>query len=315
MQLNPEIKELQTQREFYVTKMNLTDKMHIFYLFEPNLSESKAEFWIKFLNSLYSKFSTILGITILKNEEKNQGLMKLFSEETITTNAMILVHPHMEDPQKFINIAPFEIYQLAIKFENFYKNEFNKEKEKAFKVIEEILCSSSVVAFIKGIPQDPFCKFSKKLVELLNDSQIEYKTINVLKDTRLKNFLKLYSGWKTFPQVFINQKLVGGVDVITDLIEKGVFLELIPDNVKFGPIKKELQTAIKEFPFVILCNKNNPCLETLRNKGLNFKHFDSVEDKRYSLVFKFLFQSEVKEAVIVNGVYVGDTKFLVNIFK
>ena len=42
----------------------------------------------------------------------------------------------------------------------------------------------------------------------------------------------MYTKWPTIPQVFINQKFVGGLDVITDLIDEEEFDEMVPQSCK-----------------------------------------------------------------------------------
>jgi glutaredoxin-related protein len=41
-------------------------------------------------------------------------------------------------------------------------------------------------------------------------------------------WLKSYSKWQTFPQIFINQKFIGGIDVLTELVENDEFDDMVP---------------------------------------------------------------------------------------
>lgn len=58
------------------------------------------------------------------------------------------------------------------------------------------------------------------------------KTLNILEDERIRQWLKFYSNWPTFPQIFINGSFVGGVDVVCELISEGEFEEMIPEQCK-----------------------------------------------------------------------------------
>jgi Grx4 family monothiol glutaredoxin len=83
--------------------------------------------------------------------------------------------------------------------------------------------------FIKGTLDTPKCKFTRRLVE--NLKPFEYrnlKTFNILEDERIRQWLKSYSNWPTFPQVFVNGEFVGGIDIICELIENDEFDEMIP---------------------------------------------------------------------------------------
>jgi len=66
----------------------------------------------------------------------------------------------------------------------------------------------------------------------------DYKTFNIFSDERIRQWLKVYSNWPTFPQVFINGKFVGGIDVITELIEEGEFDAMVPESCKPLPPKE-----------------------------------------------------------------------------
>ena len=71
---------------------------------------------------------------------------------------------------------------------------------------------------MKGMPKRPMCGYSNFTVELLKKYQInDYKAINVLQDVRLKQAIKVYSNWPTFPQLYINGRLIGGSDILHQL--------------------------------------------------------------------------------------------------
>mmetsp|Transcript_22784 Transcript_22784/g.17218 ORF Transcript_22784/g.17218 Transcript_22784/m.17218 type:complete len:88 (+) Transcript_22784:461-724(+) len=78
-------------------------------------------------------------------------------------------------------------------------------------------------AFIKGTPEQPKCKFTRRLLEMFAKYQYKFKTFDILEDERVRQWLKHYSKWPTFPQVYLNGSFVGGVDVITELIEQNEF--------------------------------------------------------------------------------------------
>ena len=46
----------------------------------------------------------------------------------------------------------------------------------------------------------------------------DYKTYNILQDERIRQWLKVYTKWPTFPQLFINSKFAGGIDVLAELV-------------------------------------------------------------------------------------------------
>jgi monothiol glutaredoxin len=92
--------------------------------------------------------------------------------------------------------------------------------------IEGILSSSTVVLFMKGTKSFPQCGFSATVVEILRRSGVaEFSDVNILEDPELRQGLKEYSSWPTYPQLYVNGKLVGGCDIVRDMYESG---ELAP---------------------------------------------------------------------------------------
>jgi monothiol glutaredoxin len=50
---------------------------------------------------------------------------------------------------------------------------------------------------------------------------VNFGSFNILADQELREGLKEYSSWPTFPQLYVDGKLVGGCDIVTSLNETG----------------------------------------------------------------------------------------------
>jgi monothiol glutaredoxin len=87
--------------------------------------------------------------------------------------------------------------------------------------IQEQLASQSVVLYMKGTPDFPQCGFSGRVVQVLQACNAEYRAINIFEDPELRDALKEYSNWPTYPQLYINGELIGGCDIVMDLYNKG----------------------------------------------------------------------------------------------
>lgn len=87
--------------------------------------------------------------------------------------------------------------------------------------IESTIGQSRVVLFMKGSKHFPQCGFSAQVVQLLKQKGTEFKDVNILTDPELRQGLKDYSSWPTFPQLYVAGKLVGGCDIVTSLNESG----------------------------------------------------------------------------------------------
>lgn len=66
--------------------------------------------------------------------------------------------------------------------------------------LNRLINSHPVMIFIKGTPQSPRCKFSRELVDLLAQLDVGYGSFNILGDDSVRQGLKEYSKWPTFPQ-------------------------------------------------------------------------------------------------------------------
>jgi len=87
--------------------------------------------------------------------------------------------------------------------------------------LERLIKSSPVMIFMKGEPEKPQCKFSRALMEILNKTPIKFKSFNIFEDEEVRQGIKTYSNWPTFPQIYVNGELIGGLDIIKELEETG----------------------------------------------------------------------------------------------
>jgi monothiol glutaredoxin len=87
--------------------------------------------------------------------------------------------------------------------------------------IEHTLGSHHVVLFMKGEPQAPRCGFSAKSAGILNSLAPGYAHVDVLADPEIREGIKEYGQWPTIPQLYIGGELVGGSDIIEQLLNSG----------------------------------------------------------------------------------------------
>ena len=87
--------------------------------------------------------------------------------------------------------------------------------------------NNPVVLFMKGTPDFPQCGFSGQSVQVLRACGANFQYFNIFEDPELREALKQYSNWPTFPQLYINGELVGGCDIIIDLYKKGELAKML----------------------------------------------------------------------------------------
>lgn len=96
--------------------------------------------------------------------------------------------------------------------------------------IEALLKSGKIVLFMKGNSEMPQCGFSANSVAILKHLGVPFKTFNILNDPEIRQGLKDYSNWPTYPQLYVNAKLIGGNDIITEMYRSGELQDFIKNN-------------------------------------------------------------------------------------
>jgi Grx4 family monothiol glutaredoxin len=92
--------------------------------------------------------------------------------------------------------------------------------------LKALIIQHKVMGFIKGTPSSPQCGFSRKFCEILQRHGVQFDTFNILSDQEVREGLKKFSNWPTYPQLYVNGELVGGLDIINELVEAEEFLDL-----------------------------------------------------------------------------------------
>jgi monothiol glutaredoxin len=93
--------------------------------------------------------------------------------------------------------------------------------------IKEQIENNAVLLYMKGTPQQPQCGFSARTVQALMACGERFAYINILDHPEVRENLKVYSNWPTFPQLYISGELVGGCDIVTELYESGELKKMV----------------------------------------------------------------------------------------
>ncbi|UKZ77974.1 hypothetical protein TrVFT333_005708 [Trichoderma virens FT-333] len=91
-----------------------------------------------------------------------------------------------------------------------------KQKEELFKRLGDLVKAAPVMLFMKGTPSSPQCGFSRQMVGILRDNSVKYGFFNILADDDVRQGLKEYAEWPTFPQLWMDGELVGGLDIVKE---------------------------------------------------------------------------------------------------
>jgi monothiol glutaredoxin len=93
--------------------------------------------------------------------------------------------------------------------------------------IRKQLSDSPVLLYMKGTPDFPQCGFSAQAVAALRAVGAEFDSVDIFQDPEIREGLKQYSNWPTFPQLYVNGELIGGCDITLELYHSGELKEII----------------------------------------------------------------------------------------
>ena len=93
--------------------------------------------------------------------------------------------------------------------------------DNAKKKIDNELEKNEICLFMKGTPEVPQCGFSLAVANILKHLEVNFKGINVLEDSQIRESIKAYSDWPTIPQLYIKGEFIGGCDIVKEMFEKG----------------------------------------------------------------------------------------------
>ena len=94
--------------------------------------------------------------------------------------------------------------------------------------VEELIGANPVLLFMKGTPEMPRCGFSMRVVQVLDQMDVEYGAIDVLPALQpLREVTAEISDWQTFPQLYVNGELVGGADIVEEMFDSGELAEAL----------------------------------------------------------------------------------------
>ena len=75
----------------------------------------------------------------------------------------------------------------------------------------------------------PVSRIPAKLTrrDVLRAAGAKFAYINIFEDPEIREGLKVYSNWPTFPQLYVNGELIGGCDIAIELYESGELQKIL----------------------------------------------------------------------------------------
>ena len=99
-------------------------------------------------------------------------------------------------------------------------------------VVEKIkaeLGAGPVVLFMKGTPDFPQCGFSAQTVAALRAVGANFRYVNIFEEPEIREALKRFSNWPTYPQLYVKGELIGGCDITLEMLKSGELRKLLTE--------------------------------------------------------------------------------------
>jgi monothiol glutaredoxin len=109
--------------------------------------------------------------------------------------------------------------------------------------IQKVIDDEPVTLFMKGTPTFVMCGNSDRALRALQEAGAPVTAVAVLPDPRTRQELSGISGWPTIPQVFVRGELIGGADIVEELLASGELRQTLDE--KLGP---DRETTVKTVP-------------------------------------------------------------------
>ena len=97
-------------------------------------------------------------------------------------------------------------------------------------LIQSHIDNNDVCLFMKGTPDAPQCGFSMAVTNMLKLLELNFHSVNVLEDQKIREGIKVYSDWPTIPQLYIKKEFVGGCDIVKEMYENGELKKVLEDK-------------------------------------------------------------------------------------
>ena len=102
--------------------------------------------------------------------------------------------------------------------------------ENTKKLIQNHIDTNEVCLFMKGTPDAPQCGFSMAVINMLKLLEVNFQSVNVLEDQKIREGIKTFSDWPTIPQLYIKKEFIGGCDIIKEMYENGELKNILADK-------------------------------------------------------------------------------------
>ncbi|CAK9181797.1 unnamed protein product [Ilex paraguariensis] len=156
--------------------------------------------------------------------------------------------------------------------------------------LDGLINSSPVMLFMKGKPDEPRCGFSHKIVDIHRQENVAFESFDILTEKKVRQGLKVYSNWSSYPQLYIKGDLIGGSDIVLEMQKSGELKQFFVEEgiTKGKTLEDRLKKLITSSPVMLFmkgtpdaprCGFSSKVVNSLKEEGVNFGSFDILSDE------------------------------------
>jgi Grx4 family monothiol glutaredoxin len=206
-----------SKQELFARLEKLTSFAPVMLFMKGTPSAPQCGFSRKMVDILKNEKIKFHSFNILSDEEVRQGLKEMNNWPTypqLYVKGKLIggldIVKEMADDGELKSVVPPECLQQDLNTR-----------------LSTLINSAPVMLFMKGTPTQVQCGFSRQMVDLLNKNNVTFSSFNILEDDEVRQGLKTFSNWPTYPQLYSKGKLIGGLDIVKELAEDGDLLSTL----------------------------------------------------------------------------------------
>ena len=147
-------------------------------------------------------------LEVTPRKEDHDGSNGKVNGTGTTTKNLSVYAPEPSDPQTTPAMSGSAVLPSS-------KESLESSEEALNARLAGLVKAAPVMLFMKGTPSSPQCGFSRQLVGILREQGVRYGFFNILADEDVRQGLKAWADWPTYPQLWVGGELVGGLDIVS----------------------------------------------------------------------------------------------------
>lgn len=291
------IKQITSEKEF--AEIEAASRKVLFFYADWHQPSQPGGQMHQVFSTLATKFPHLLFFTV--NAEEVPDLSEKFAVQVVPT--FVCLTPDKNVFWKHEGVNPPELTKLvknaadknSVSIQPVDANVQPAEKSPSINEtrLRNLVSSAPVILFMKGTPEEAKCKFSRKMVALLQEHNISFASFDILTDESVRSGLKVLFDWPTFPQLYVNGTLIGGLDILSEMAEGGNLKDelgitesifKVTENTLEMRLKQLINMApvmlfMKGVPDAPRCGFSKTIVGMLQDENIQFGHFNILEDE------------------------------------